>query len=83
MKKKEPRKNIFRAIRLSLNDNRLSLKFFLLAQQSITVYFYGSVCVTHTLLCVSLCVCVSVCVANIYTKCHISMVVKTHELPVL
>ena len=57
--KNEPRRNIFRATPLSLSDNRLCLKFLLIAQQSLTVYFYGSLCVTHTLL---LCVCVCVCV---------------------
>ena len=92
MKKKEPRRNIFRAIPLSLNVNRLCLKFLLMAQQSITVYFYGSVCVTHTLLlllllllCVCVFVCVCVCVLQTFTHSviPISVVVKTHELPVL
>ena len=56
MKKKETRRNIFRAIPLSLSDNKLCLKFLLMAQKSITVYFYGSMCVTHTLLlCMCLC----------------------------
>ena len=75
---------------LSLSDNRLCLKFvYDMTQQIITAYFYGSVCVSHTLLlydCACVCVCVCACVRdkrNIYTQCHISVVVKTHELPVL
>ena len=68
MKKNEPRRNIFRAIPLSLSDNKLCLKFLLMAQQSITVYFYGSMCVTHTLLlCMCVCMCVYVCVWQIFT----------------
>ena len=88
MKKKEPRTNIFRAIPLLLNDNRHCLKFLLMAQQSITVYFYESVCVTHTLLlCVCVCACVCACDKHLHTVPYkpdcISVVVKTHELPVL
>ena len=94
MKKKEPRNNVFRMIPLLLNDNILCLKFFAYGSTEhhtlFLLYFYGSVCLTHTLLlllCVCMCVCVCVHarahVPNIYTQCHISMVVKTHELPVL
>ena len=68
MKKKEPRRNIFRVIPLLLSDNKLCLKFLLMAQQSITVYFYGSMCVTHTLL-LCMCVCVYVCVCVCMCLC--------------
>ena len=47
---------------LSLSGNRLCLKFaYDMTQQIITVYFYGSVCVSHTLLYVCVCVCACVC----------------------
>ena len=69
MKKKEPRNNVFRMIPLLLNDNILCLKFFAYGSTEhhtlFLLYFYGSVCLTHTLLlllCVCMCVCVCVCV---------------------
>ena len=57
---------------LSLSGNRLCLKFaYDMTQQIITVYFYGSVCVSHTLLyvCVCVCVCVGVCVCVCVRVC--------------
>ena len=70
-KKKEQRRNIFRAIPLSLNDNRLCLEFLLMAQQSITVYLYESVCHSHIIIvCVCVCVCMCVCLCVCQTFAH-------------